>query len=638
MAPYFASSPHPEPPTRASLAEARRELTAQQQSVQALSDRICAAEEELARTVAIAQSAIRELEKERDELQEHVAHTLAYVAPIRRLPHELLRYIFLLNFDEYPCCAWVLSAVSVLWRRQVLSMPMMWSKIRLVTTQSTSADTVRLWLERSGSTVPLDIEILLRSHPSSPGETPPRRRISPPAHSVSDWGWIPPPPTPTQGGLGGAATYIIQPPPNITLFQPPPTLGATAPIVQHGHGGATVHAHDDLWGMPPLVPAAASGSSEREKLSNHQRNKKNMHWGHIAFFYLVEQMHRWQRFVFRFEKQFTSVAALRAIEGECDAPLLEEFEVSAAEPAFYGDWKWLPSAPSSMAVDIGNLTSLTLNNVPFKWSSPMLRNLRSLSIRTLPTMHPALDRVMFMVTANPQLESLSLHFSSPNPPVLPLTPTVLRDLKSLTLGGHYLLSSLADALVLPSLEALVLDIDAREPIEDTVSALLARSNNPPLTRLSLSYTLCSGSSSFYYGGGAGVATWHFLSELDHLRTLQVGGAPFEPLLTALGATDDDAQVPSHMQAQAEHWVCPNLTTLALRGCHAHTDGVHKLVQMVEARNPDMQANATAAGLGLGPARLRHLELHDCATLGPDVLKWLKSRIEVVLCTEPAFEG
>ncbi|KZT70500.1 hypothetical protein DAEQUDRAFT_667831 [Daedalea quercina L-15889] len=610
MAPYIPSSYLPEPPTHASLTEARRELSVRQQSVQALSDRIRAAEEELARTVAIAKGAILELEKERDELQARVAHTLAYVAPIRRLPHELLRYIFLLNFEEYPCCAW----------------------IRLVTTQSTSADTIRLWLERSGSTVPLDIEILLRSHPSSSTETPPRRRVSPPAATLSEWGWIPPPAPPAHGGLGGTtATYAT---PGLPLFPQPPALGATAPGIQHTHsaGSTSTHGHDDLWGMPPLVPTGSSSLSERP--SSHQRNKKNMHWGHIAFFYLVEQMHRWQRFVFRFEKQFTSVTALRAIEG--DAPLLEEFEVSAAEPAFYGDWKWLPSAPASMIVDIGNLKSLTLNNVPFKWSSPMLRNLRSLSIRTLPTMHPALDRVMFMVTANPQLESLSLHFSSPNPPVLPLTPTVLRDLKSLTLGGHYLLSSFADALVLPSLETLVLDVDAREPIEDTVSALLARSNNPPLTRLSLSYTLCSGSSSFYYGGGAGVATWHFLSELDHLRTLQVGGAPFEPLLTALGATDDEAQVPP-AHAPVDHWVCPNLTTLALRGCHAHTDGVHKLVQMVEARNPDVHA-AGAAGVGLGPARLRHLELHDCATLGPDVLKWLKSRIEEVVCTEPAFEG
>lgn len=93
-------------------------------------------------------------------------------------------------------------------------------------------------------------------------------------------------------------------------------MGATGPGAQHVHGGATevMQGNDDLWGMPPLV------ASERERSSNHQRSKKNMHWGHIAFFYLVEQMHRWKRFVFRFEKQFTSVTALRAIEGACRSP------------------------------------------------------------------------------------------------------------------------------------------------------------------------------------------------------------------------------------------------------------------------------------------------------------------------------
>lgn len=40
-----------------------------------------------------------------------------------------------------------------------------------------------------------------------------------------------------------------------------------------------------------------------------------MHWGHIAFYYLVEQMHRWERFIFRFDKQFASISALKSVEG-----------------------------------------------------------------------------------------------------------------------------------------------------------------------------------------------------------------------------------------------------------------------------------------------------------------------------------
>lgn len=40
-----------------------------------------------------------------------------------------------------------------------------------------------------------------------------------------------------------------------------------------------------------------------------------MHWGYIAFFYLAEQMHRWQRFVFRFDKKFATIHALKHVVG-----------------------------------------------------------------------------------------------------------------------------------------------------------------------------------------------------------------------------------------------------------------------------------------------------------------------------------
>ena len=273
----------------------------------------------------------------------------------------------------------------------------------------------------------------------------------------------------------------------------------------------------------------------------------------------------------------------------------------------------------------------------------MLRNLRHLQLRSLPTVHIALDRILYIVAANPQLESLSLHFASPNPPVLPLTAITLSELKSLNLGGHYLLSNLAESLILPALDTLILDIEARDPIEDTVSSLLTRSGNPPLTRLSLSYGSHTGPhAGFYWGSSAGVASWHFLTELDHLAALQVGSAPLEPLISALSPPDDDNG--------QDRWMCPTLSALAMRGCHAHGDGVAKLVQMVEARNPDGGGGggpggggggggATAAAFGgVVPVRLRHLELYDCTSLGPDVTKWLKTRIDEVVCTEPSFEG
>jgi len=352
-----------------------------------------------------------------------------------------------------------------------------------------------------------------------------------------------------------------------------------------------------------------------------------MHWGHIAFYYLTEQMHRWERFVFRFEKQFNSIHALKSITG--DVPLLREFEVSCAEPGFYGEWSWLPSAKPSNTFNMGKLQNITLQNVPFKWSSPIFRNLRSLSLRTLPTTHIALDRIMFIISSNSQLESLSLHFASAHPAVLPLSLTTLNSLKSLTIGGHYLLTTLLDSLALPALESLSFDVDARDPIEDTLATLLARSGTPPLMHLSLSYALTAPGTALYYGGGALITSWHFLNEMDQLRTLQVGGAPLEPLVGILGAPDEDPGV-------GDRWVCPNLVTLAMRGCHAHGEGVPKLVQMVEARNPDSGAAFNQGGVA--PVKLKHLELHDCATLGLDVVQWLKERVDEVVCTEPVYES
>ncbi len=45
----------------------------------------------------------------------------------------------------------------------------------------------------------------------------------------------------------------------------------------------------------------------------HDSRTSPASWGHIAMFYLTEQMPRWKRFVFRFEKSFESMAALKTI-------------------------------------------------------------------------------------------------------------------------------------------------------------------------------------------------------------------------------------------------------------------------------------------------------------------------------------
>lgn len=120
---------YPEPPTESSISAARRALETQRQTLSQLSERITQAEDALAQIVADRKRTIREMQREQHALEDQVKHTLAYISPIRRLPHELLRHIFLFNFDNHPCCAWVLASVSVQWRRLALSIPRLWSKV-----------------------------------------------------------------------------------------------------------------------------------------------------------------------------------------------------------------------------------------------------------------------------------------------------------------------------------------------------------------------------------------------------------------------------------------------------------------------------------------------------------------------------
>lgn len=166
------------------------------------------------------------------------------------------------------------------------------SQIRLVTTQNSSADTIRLWLERSGDTASLDIEIFLRVNSTTTETTSRARSVSP-----SSWAYPLPPP-----GGSAPATYVIAQPTHTPL----PLTGlppSHTPIII-----PPSPSHHDPWGSPPHP------SSSQQQLG--PQSKASMHWGHIAIFYLVGQMHRWERFVFRFDKQFTSMAALKSIAGK----------------------------------------------------------------------------------------------------------------------------------------------------------------------------------------------------------------------------------------------------------------------------------------------------------------------------------
>ncbi|KAF9543224.1 hypothetical protein CPC08DRAFT_676102 [Agrocybe pediades] len=580
-----------EPPTKETLADARRVLDATRTSMHEITLKIDSAEATLARIVRESQLAIDELLAQRRALEKKVESTLAYLSPIRRLPTELTREIFMWTFEEHPTSAWVLSAVCTSWRRLAFRIPRIWSKIRLCTNQHASADTVRLWLERSGDTLPLDIEIHLRA--SGPSQGPETLSARPRRHQ-------------------SAAHFVA------VHAHPLPATGMHVPIIMP----ASPPPHSDGWSSPTSL------GSER---SANVTSRSSMHWGHIAFFYLVEQIHRWERFVFRFDRQFTSMGALKSING--DAPLLKEFEISSMEAAFFAEWPWLPNANPSSHVVLPKLRTLTLQNTPFKWSSPMLRGLHTLNLRGLPTSHLPLDRILTILTNNPQLTSVSLHFQGVLPPILPLNNLTLPNVTEFSIGGHFILTQLLDSLTLPCLESLTLDIEARDTIEDIVSGLLTRSGRPSVHQLSIAYGVAVNASTFYYGPGGLIISWTaLLSELPHLKTLLIGGTTLEPLLIALGLPEDDPH-----QSQTLEWMCPSLELLGLRSCHAHNEGVTKLVQMVEARNPEAPGTAQSFA-GVSPVKLARLELHDCTSLGEDVMRWLNARVAEVVVTDPAYDS
>jgi len=118
-----------EPPTKETLADARRILEETRVSVRDFTTKIDAAEAVLAQIVRDSQYAIREMQEQRSVLEKQVAYAMGYLSPIRRLPLELLREIFLWSFEHQPCSAWLVAAVCASWRRLALRTPLIWSKV-----------------------------------------------------------------------------------------------------------------------------------------------------------------------------------------------------------------------------------------------------------------------------------------------------------------------------------------------------------------------------------------------------------------------------------------------------------------------------------------------------------------------------
>ncbi len=198
----------------------------------------------------------------------------------------------------------------------------------------------------------------------------------------------------------------------------------------------------------------------------------------------------------------------------------------------------------------------------------MLQHLHTLNLRGLPTSHLPLDRILHILSNNPELKSVSLHFQGVLPAILPLASLTLPHVTSLTLGGHYLLTQLLESLTLPILDSLTLDIEARDAIEDIISGLLTRSNRPPMQNLSIAYGVAANAAKFLLRAGR---TCHRMDctsggasppqNAHHRR--HIARAP--PHL--LGYPEDDPN-----QSQTLAWACPALEFLGLRSCHAHNEG------------------------------------------------------------------
>lgn len=327
---------------------------------------------------------------------------------------------------------------------------------------------------------------------------------------------------------------------------------------------------------------------------------------------------------------------------------------------------WLPL--TEREINVPKLHSVTLQYVPFRWSSPLIAsNLRTLSLRSsasvsigaYTTANMTLDRLLHIISSNPSLEHLSLNFPNSQHSVLPLETTRLNHLKKLCIIGNYTMQPLIDALVLPALEYLALDT-GRESFEEAAGNLITRSNNPPISYLSVSYNGSPYSPSYFHDTPPGATPWGFLSGMDQLRTLKVGHVALEFILEEL----------SRVNEGSNSWLAPRLEHLALKNCAGHGDSVSKLVVLVEARNPRLPgadgtlpqyvpgtgASATAnngfvlpiiledGGDGtppppphpplIQPARLKSIEMENCTLIGEDIVKWLKSRVEEIDIKEP----
>ncbi|KAG9011350.1 hypothetical protein FRB94_008634 [Tulasnella sp. JGI-2019a] len=503
--------------------QASQALQGYRTSMITLQEKRAHAQTRLREAIAEAELQLRALDDESANVQVKVIQAEAFLAPVRKMPQELLADVFRIIFwSGDKKCAWKLTGVNRLWRRIALSIPTLWSSIELTTTTTLCpADTIRLWLERSGTRTPLDINITLNR----------------PAGSTS-------------------------------LFD-----RAAAAATRRRH-----LAHHANQYLPSLFNSMSAGytsySSPPSSYSSSLRPEDDAQpgsgaaWGHIVFHYLVAQLHRWRRFRFIFSTPFPSVKALDSIRGP--AHLLEEFAVGSSDQMYYhpvGDvWQWLPSSVGTPGTT-PNLRALELKNVPFKWSSSVLSNLTSLKLSCNNLTAPmTLNRILSMIRASPELVTLEINLVM-QANILPMQPVKLEHLTTLKASGGQnmggagggahpnsnLLTLLIGQLITPALTSLTVEVESRcdsTLMGECLSNLILRSSGAPIKSFTYGVGLGSTSSSSSssspsaFGASAGLFSSFnhhhssgfplaILPHLYHLDELVVASCAMEPVLLAL---------------------------------------------------------------------------------------------------------
>lgn len=329
------------------------------------------------------------------------------------------------------------------------------------------------------------------------------------------------------------------------------------------------------------------------------------------------------------------LGALNVAFGNGVAPLLEEFVVDCGDVGHHhvsnDPWCYFPT---STTAKVPAMRSLDLRNVPFTWNSPMLRGLRHLSLAD--QSHPvasatrlSVDRLLTVLSANPDLESLSLELRC-SPAVLPPRKITLSSLKSLTIaGGDAHTLEFLEHLTLPALTTLSVRLSVPEPVDDALQALLVRSGHPSIRRFA-----CHPA----YADEFPSRTVSALPTITHLEMLEMMPRDVLVQLTPPRAGVDSGSPPSPVAGMfaPSGVLCPVLESVVIKGCPSLAQALPELIQFILHRNPcELSEGGTTGKSSSGLPALKSVVITDCGIpLEEDIRSWITARVPHVQLDSP----